>query len=258
MNKKYIVSLFFICMIVISSYVYSIHVVKKEDNVTQLNINEDTNQIQYELSSYVTDEMRMTAKNNTAVLCLREAFTPEVLARDSDAIAVVKIISEDYMDPKASFLGMTFGKLLVNNVISGNLKSGDVITYLKPGGYIDMATWEESQPEAATEKRRYLREKAGINTDLSKEYINVIAESDIEMEVGKTYLTYLYYDEKKSAYEIIGFGNGLREINVPQATRCVYTTNLKFNELKLKNNTTGEWEELDIYIKQNINNYIEK
>lgn len=206
----------------------------------------------YNLYDYVTEGIKKNAQQSTHSLCLEYEYTPSKMYELSTDIAIAKVVSKDYMDPSASSLGMTFGKILVNNVISGNLQAGEVVTFEKPGGYIDMETWEKSQPTAATEKRRYLREKAGITKKLSEEYINILADEDIEIEVGKTYLVYLTYNKSYDAYEIIGLGNGLREINVPQATKEVTMSNLNSGELKVKNNHTGEWELLNNYIEKNI------
>lgn len=53
-------------------------------------------------------------------------------------------------------------------------------------------------------------------------------------------------------YEIIGLGNGLREIDIPQEAKSVSVTSMSINERKVKNNTTGEWENLNSYIEKNI------
>lgn len=216
------------------------------------NKNDNDNEKQYILSSYIDNDVKEEATVNIASLCLAYEYTPQKMYDLSTDIAIIKIISEDYMDPNASILGMTFGKMLINNTISGNLKEGRVVTYEKPGGYVDMATYDASRPKASSEKRRYLREKAGINTDMNNEYINILADSDIELEVGKTYFAYLTYNSENNAYEIIGLGNGLREVNIPQESKSVMKTNLNYNELKIKNNITGEWESLDTYVKQSI------
>lgn len=224
---------------IINSYTNKVNVVASSNN-------------EYNLSDYITDEVKNNSQTSTHFLCLTEEFTPQKMYELATDIAIVKVISKDYMDPEASMLGMTFGKMLVNTVISGNLNVGQVVTYEKPGGYVDLETWEKAQPNASTEKRRYLREKAGLSTDLSNEYINILIDSDVEIETGKTYLAYLTYDQSCNAYEIIGLENGLRELNIEQAEKSVSITNINANELKLKNNTTGEWEILNSYIKENI------
>ena len=70
--------------------------------------------------------------------------------------------------------------------------------------------------------------------------------------VGKTYLAYLTYNEFFNAYEIIGLGNGLREINVEKQKDFVKLEQYNIDDLKIKNNNTQEWEELNMYISKNI------
>ena len=207
---------------------------------------------EYELFSYVTEDIKSNSIQSICSLSMVYEYTPDKMYELSSDIAIVKIISKDYMDPNASMLGMTFGKLLVNNIIKGNLEEGEVVEYQKPGGYIDLKTYDESRPEASREKRRFLREQAGITNDMSNEYINILADSAIEIEVGKTYLVYLTYNTYTNAYEIIGLGNGLREVNIPQENKKVKMSEENIENLKIKNNQTGEWEDLYEYIEENI------
>ena len=158
------------------------------------------------------------------------------------------------MDMNVSMLGMTFGKALINNSIYGTLKEGDVITYMKPGGYVDMETYNNAQPEAARENRLKVREMYGITTPLSEEYANLRVNKDINIEEGKTYLAYLTYNEKNKGYEIIGLEIGLREVQIPQETEYVSVINLDFEKTNILNNETQEYENLKEYIDNNINN----
>ena len=178
------------------------------DKVSQVDASVGDEADIYKVKSYVTQQMKDESPVCATELCLVEEFTPEKLERDADSIAIVSIISLDGSDPEGSIVGTTNGKLLVNNVLAGNLKEGQVINYSKPGGMMKMSEWEKSQPEAATQKRKYLREKYGVNIDLDNTYINVLVGGDIEIEAGKTYLAYL--KENSSGYEIIGLGVGLR------------------------------------------------
>ena len=208
---------------------------------------------QYNVSTYVTEEIKNKAEYSGGILCLEYEYTPKKMYELSTDIAIVKVISLDYMDP-TGFLGKTFGKILINSSLSGNLKQGEVITYVEPGGYANMEEWDKLQPEAAREKRRYLREQAGLSTDYSNEWMYITADIDVEIEAGKTYLAYLAYNEKLECYEIIGLENGLREVNIPQEKESVSVTELNFEELKIKNNVTEEYENLNEYIVNNINN----
>ncbi len=239
----------------IAVFCFGIYKFKSQNNdLKNYNISiEDSNiKKEYELFSYVTEDIKSNSIQSICSLSMAYEYTPDKMYELSSDIAIVKIISKDYMDPNASMLGMTFGKLLVNNIIKGNLEEGEVVEYQKPGGYIDLKTYDESRPEASREKRRFLREQAGITNDMSNEYINILADSDIEIEVGKTYLVYLTYNTYTNAYEIIGLGNGLREVNIPQENKKVKMSEENIENLKIKNNQTGEWEDLYEYIEENI------
>lgn len=256
MKKIAIFSMAVVVVMGISIFITKNATIENNDKNNIKNSTIESSTQKYNLSDYITEDMYQNSQQSIYSLCLEYEYTPSKMYELATDIAIVKVISKDYMDPSASSLGMTFGKILINDRISGNLENGKVVTYEKPGGYVDMETWEKSQPAAATEKRRFLREQAGIFKDLSKEYINIRADQDIEIEVGKTYLAYLTYNKISDAYEIIGLGNGLREVNLPQENEAVAMSELNKNELKIKNNTTGEWELLNKYVKDNIENEI--
>lgn len=72
------------------------------------------------------------------------------------------------------------------------------------------------------------------------------------MEIGKTYLAYMRYHDDLNSYEILGFENGLREINLPIQSRSVKKETLLLDDLKLKNNHTNAYESLSEYINKYI------
>ena len=207
---------------------------------------------EYIISSYVTDDMRENSNRMLNYLCLEDELTPEKIGNDADCIILAKVISLDDVENEGYLFGMTFGKMLVNTVISGNLKQGQVINYAKPGGIMSYSEWEETQPEEANSKRKYLREQSGIEIDLNSTYIDLLAEGDIEIEAGKTYLVYLKYMKSTQSYEIIGLGNGLREVDMPRQSKTVKVENLDVNSLSIKNNKTGENESLKKYMDEHI------
>ena len=75
--------------------------------------------------------------------------------------------------------------------------------------------------------------------------------NDPIIEEGKVYLAYLKYHEKYDSYEIIGLGNGFRELNINKA-KTITNEQISLNNMTIKNNNTGEFESLTNY----INNYI--
>lgn len=59
------------------------------------------------------------------------------------------------------------------------------------------------------------------------------------------------YHENLNKYEIIGFGTGFREVNMPiQKTITLKEFDLK--NYSIKNNDTGEFESLSAYINENL------
>lgn len=210
----------------------------------------------YEIKSYITEQMKADAYVSTADLCLLEEFTPQKIGKDADSIALATVLTLDNADPEASMVGMTNGTMLINQVLSGDLSKGQVINYSKPGGMMKMSEWEENQPDAANQKRQYLREQTNSESDLNKTYINVKISGDIEIEAGKSYLVYL--KNNNGSYEIIGLGNGLRELDVSQQTSRATVQTFDTNSLKIKNNETGEFESLENYINTYISTGQEK
>lgn len=250
MKRKVIVTVFSTALILSLTFLLGTKIKdKKQQN--QILFNEEAQG--YQISTYITDEIKANSQDCLTELCLLEEFSPNKIGNDADCIALATVITLDGADPEGSIIGMTNGKLLINTVLQGNLTQGQVIEYTKPGGVMNMAEWEATQPEAANLKRQYLRTQSGVNVDLNNTYINLMISGDIEIEAGKSYLVYLK-NNNNSEYEIIGLGNGLRELNVSQARSTVTTQNLDTSSLMIKNNETGEYESLQDYINTYINN----
>ncbi len=183
---------------------------------------------------------------------LASEFTPTNMLKDTDAVALVTIVSKDGASMKYSAYGMTYGTMVIDNILYGNLvKNESLIEYLKPGGYVSVADYDAHDTPASVEKRDYLRKQAGIEIDKENTYYNLQVEDDAEIEAGKTYLAYLHYRESANKYEIIGLRVGLREVNVSQKSR-VKAQEFNTDDLKIKNNKTGEWESLNEYVKLNL------
>ena len=203
----------------------------------------------YQTSSYITEEMKAKVQKCDVNLCLSEEYTPEKLLKDADEIVIASVISIDSAAAREGLFGMTRGKIVINNSLKGNFKTGEIVEYAKNGGIFTMAEWEATQPEAANAKRAYLRQKEGLDLDLNNTYIEIGFESDCEIEEGKTYLMYLKKYEE--SYEIIGLDIGLREVDMPKVDN-VTPNSLDVEKLKVKNNKTGEFEPLDSYINTHI------
>ena len=113
----------------------------------------------YQTSSYITEEMKAKVQKCDVNLCLSEGYTPEKLLKDADEIVIASVISIDSAAAREGLFGMTRGKIVINNSLKGNFKTGEIVEYAKNGGIFTMAEWEATQPEAANAKRAYLRQK---------------------------------------------------------------------------------------------------
>lgn len=219
--------------------------------VSNLNDNKIDTTKEYEVTSYITQDVIDNMQDCSVDLCLEEGYTPENLKEQADDIVIGSVISLDEGDPEVGLFGVTTGKLLINETLRGDLQKGQVIEYMKNGGVMNMAEWEDTQPVNANLKRAYLRNQAGVDIDLENTYINILISDDIEIEEGYTYLIYL--KENNGKYEIIGLDIGLRKINVNYASK-LRAQNYDMSTLQVMNNKTGEFESLQNYINTYINN----
>lgn len=240
-----------IALVAIASVSIGIKMSKTDTNIPGNDINITSQDNSFATYSYITEEMINESDKSTMHAELNSEYTPDSMLEVSDAVALVTIVSQDGASMEYSAYGMTYGTMVVNDVLYGNIISNDLIGYLKPGGFITVADYDAHDVPAAVEKRDYLRNQAGIEIDKENTYINLQVEDDTEIEVGKTYLAYLHYRESYGKYEIVGLRNGLREVNISQKSR-VRAQNLNIDSLKIKNNQTGEWESLSQYVKDNI------
>lgn len=250
MKKKIIVGAG-VALIAIASVSIGVKLSKNNVDIPKNDINIVAQDNSYNTYTYITEDMINNSDKSTMYAELNSEYTPDNMLEVSDAVALVTIVSEDGASMKYSAFGMTYGTMVVNDVLYGNINSNGLVEFLKPGGYITMSDYDAHDIPASVEKRDYLRKQAGIEIDKENTYINLQVEDDVELEVGKTYLAYLHYRENYGKYEIVGLRNGLREVNVAQTTR-VRVQQLNKDSLKIKNNKTGEWESLNEYVKVNI------
>lgn len=208
----------------------------------------------YATYSYITEEIKNSSEKQEIYAELNSPYTPEYMLENADAVALVSVISLDGASAEYNpMFGMTYGKLLVNQTIKGNINNGDILEYLKSGGTLTVADWEQYQDPEANEKREYLRQLNGVAIDKENTYMSLKLLEDIDIEAGKTYFVYLKFCDAFQKYEIIGLGNGLREVNIEQQTNRVYSRSLNIDTLQIKNNQTGNYESLSEYIDKYIN-----
>lgn len=201
----------------------------------------------YEVSSYITEDIREKCTDLYADLCLAYEYTPELVTDYADNIVVATVISKDSMKPDEGLFGTTNGRLLIQKILKGDLKEGQVVKYLKNGGVMKFEDWDKNQPQASINKREYLKQKSNAIED--EEYVNICLSDDVEIQEGYTYLINL--KKLDDRYEIIGLDVGVREVDVNYTNR-VSLNSLETNSLMIKNNKTNEFESLQGYIDKYI------
>lgn len=205
---------------------------------------------EYSTYTYLSSEIQEKAEKSIAFAEFENEYTPEYMLELSDAVAIVSIISVDSADTMYNqAVGYTYGTMVVNNTIYGNLGQGSVINYMKSGGTMTLEEYDRYQIEEIKEKHSRLRNQAGI--DASQVYVNMHFENDPEIEAGKTYLCYLKYIDSIGKYEIIGLGNGFRELNI-SSSNTVSAYSINPTNYTILNNNTGEYESLNDYINRYI------
>lgn len=251
MNKfKVKISICIICILIlvttVSIIVYSKYKENNMDNNVENGFTEQEST--YEISNYITEEMQNNAEINMPTLCYKSGFTKEYLYEQADAIAIVKPFSKEYMDYTIKPSGITFGKMLVNTSIYGELETGTVIKYGKYGGIIDIETIEKVDNVKIYVKPEYK------NIPKNQIYHNIIMEESTEMELGKTYLAYLKYDSEYNAYILVNPGHSLLELDIPQESSYVSLTDINIENTKIMNYDNKEFESLSEYIDKYITN----
>lgn len=168
-------------------------------------------------------------------------YTPQYMKSISDAVVIGRVDSIDSADMEYNqVVGYTYGTITIQNVLYGNMQIEDKIEYAKPGGIIQYTAWSKAQPVEDQEKRAYLSNK---NNESVPEYVDILLENDIHIEAGKSYLMYVKYSQDMKKYEIVGLGNGLREI---EGTTKSNMRNI--DDLMIKNNNTQANESLTSYV----------
>lgn len=250
-NNIRIITIFCIVVIVIiTGSIYNTNI-KNNINIDKLNVEEaqKEDKIKYKVSSYITPEIKESAIKQVPIICWAYGFDPEYLYNECDNIAIIRTISIDEMTTKPIAYGMTYGKALINNVIYGDLKEEDIITFSKTGGIIDLETLEGNN-------QKYAIPEGKENTPKNEIYFNIVLEDDYNIEEGKTYLVYLKYIEKLASYQIIGIGRGIRELDIPQEKEYIEKIDIDFSNTKIiKNDNVNEVRDISF---NNVQEYIDK
>ena len=165
---------------------------------------------------------------------LGDITDPDEVYENASHVAVIEVISIDgcsNVDQRngAYIYPYTYGKASVRQVYKGDFQEDQEITFVRMGGTIG---WEDYLNSLSENEREKTERLSGEDNPT---YVKEIFSDDIEIESGKTYLTYMDDEDvsMEGAYAIIGWQGGLREIT----------------DGKVKNNFTGEYEGIGDILK---------
>lgn len=141
----------------------------------------------------------------------------------------------------------TPGEATILKVLKGSFEE-DKILFIRLGGIVSSYEYEKSM--YPSEKEKF----GSFFTEQEKEtlLINNRSKGDIDIENGKTYLAYMNRSDdfhKKNEYNIVAFEYGLREVNIEKKK-----SNINSSNITIKNNKTGQYEELKIATSSKITN----
>ncbi len=208
-------------------------------------------------NGYEIDKERKTILSFTSYLDWAYDLTDSKVLTDSfEYIALIKIDSIDGVDNYDTVINQyvlpyTYGKATVLKVLKGNINQ-EQIDFRRLGGKISFEKWLEG--DDAPEKIIKIKEESGLKNIKNENIIvNSTMSDDIDVEKGKIYLAFLEYDSslnKENEYWIGGMQYGLREV---QQSNISLSSNNSIGNLKVKDNTTGNWTNLrDVVIIDSI------
>lgn len=204
-----------------------------------------------ELGGITIDEKSQIINVLSSGDTLYKISDPKVMEELSDYVAIVKIDSIDGANNVNRKTGKyvstyTYGKATILKMLKGDIISSN-IGYTRSGGKISYNQWVKGQ--ASPEKLQKLLEN-GDNKfiDINKVKVYDKFSGDIDIEVGKIYLVYMYYEPTFNAdneFVIHGYQYGMREVKIDSESK----ENLNnIADVKIKNNDTGKWENLSTII----------
>ena len=154
---------------------------------------------------------------------------------------------------KVYTIPQTIGTLTVNKVIKGKLNENK-LSFIRRGGVVSVEEYEKSLFDSEKTKMTWLNNISA--KDKKTKYVSEDFEDDIKLEKNKEYLMYLQYAPDYDRYVILFFQYGLREIKNDASLKQNYAsennTYENIENIKVKNNVTGEWEDLNSVIQPNV------
>ena len=168
--------------------------------------NSNTPSIKAEENKNETSDKILYIYDNTDML--KDISDINVLKEDAHQIVIAKVDKiegcTNYNEKTGNYTRInTLGDVEVLQVLKGDLSIGDKIPFIRGGGTISYEEYEKGMLHSSEYKENNIYE-----------YVTERRKGDIEIEEGKTYLMFLYYDTYNERYEIMAYQYGLREYDI--------------------------------------------
>lgn len=138
----------------------------------------------YKTYNHLSPEIRNNAQRVDVLIELIKEYTPEYMLSLSDAVVVSSIISIDGADTEVSHaFGNTYGKMVINNTIYGEIKEGIIVEYLKSGGIMPLEEYEKYEAKnliVCTQDNNW--QFADIEIKYASDYIPASGEESNELD----------------------------------------------------------------------------
>lgn len=182
---------FIVIVFFVAFYLYIYTNIKTESNINIVAENKEDNDTTFYIN-YDIDEL----KDISNIEVLKEDAKEIVIARVSDIEGCT-----NYNQKTGNYTRInTLGNIEILQVLKGDLEVNSIVPFIRGGGNISYSEYQ----------------KGVLYGDRSKikgtyEYVTERRKGDIEIEDGKIYLMFLYYDNINERYEIMAYQYGLRE-----------------------------------------------
>ena len=246
--NKYLLITIIIAIIMVFMYILFCGVYKNNDKTFNNDINDKVTvtpmPIEY-YDAYASIDSKQIHEFGS-ILCLSvDISDPKVMDEISTSIVIATVKSIDGGSvinevTQNSSRPITYGKLVIDKVIKGDLAQNDEILYTRLGGIVSYEDYFNSL-NPAKQNNKYAQVKDHLP------YIKYIPNTNNDIEVGKTYLIYLGNPDdsvsKIGAYGIVGMEGGLREVKSIESEQSVRLAPIDL--IQVFNNLTHMSEDLD-------------
>lgn len=173
---------------------------------------------------------------------------------NSKYIIIGKVKSIDgatnYNEKKQAYTSIfTYGTIEINSILKGNIENRE-IPFIRLGGEISFEEYEKGLKDSQKVKMELVRTLSPEEKKTS--FVAYGPEGDIQLEEGKTYLLYMDYDTDDDKYLVRYMQYGAWEVDtntlnteiLNNKTQNKYNALKNNNQIKVKNNVTGKWENI--------------